>query len=503
MTLMSVERGENKPRSYQRFLPGEFRKEAERPKKRGREIIILARERLAGLQKSLKKTELPKPFLGLDETAKFLREISPDNYPSVATVEKIVKIAVILGDFPLPPKAVRVSSGEKWKYRLTKRSLLTTFDVTLQILETRDLSLGKASRQAKKTFQEEREKRIPVENLFPEIKARKIIIENLQQRKLPLRFDVKSQEILIFGVLKEDQDYFIDLWAEFVQEKMAAERKVLAPWTRLALGRKEKSVHPLSSGFQEIFNLKTRSIYTKYAAFYLQKVLAPYGVEIVTIRHPNGVLYDSFVEKEDWEKLMNLRQQNKLGPIFAKVQVILKNGFQSVEDYRQYCPPDFLVALSEVLRLLDAPLRKVRSATNVEKIKKLFDDDLQEVNFHTDKKTGKAKKAYYLPLKTLEELMKPSNLEARPKLTEALREMLPLRTLYHRGELLSLTALLKEAGLRKVPTKRVSRVYEFLKDKLKVYRFEKSYQLLKRERKVNLEIIKDNWEEIKKLICTP
>ena len=481
------------------------------------------RERLTQHRDALKESqlELTEP-LGLRKAAQFIREVTQGGYPSHTSLDKLIKIAVILGDFPLPPEVIWVSTaGNYWHYKFTdKRQLITVFDATLEIVETRDFSLEKVFQQAKKTFQEEREKRVPIEELMPfifqqlsysektseaqKIRTKKFLIKKLQEGKLPLHHDVNSQEVLIFGVLSEDQDCFIAYWAEFVKEKMEVKGEILSPRTRLVLGRKEKSVHPLGSGLQEIFERKKRSIYTKYAAFYLQKELEPYGVEIFIIKHPNGVSYDCFVEEETYKKLMNLRQKKKFAPIFAKAEVILENGFQSLEEYQEYCPSDFLVSLKNGLKLLGASVFPGTIGAKIEKIKNLFEGDLQEVEFGLNKKTGRQRRAYYLTLNSLERLTNTPELkETLIKIICPTRKKSPIESLYlkDRGKFLSLTDLLRKADFEKISVKRIKEVYEFLRDKLEIHHFRDTYQILIIDQPEALEIIQIHWQAVRELLA--
>lgn len=291
---MTAEHKENQLRAYQREtsplrLFEEVLPPWKRPKGRGGETMIAARERLANLQKELEKAAFPKEPLGLKKAAKFLREIGPNHYPSPTTLEKYIKITSILGGFPLPPEAIRVTSGGKWQYRLTKEDLLTVFDVCLEILETKGLPPTRAFQKARQVFEKEREKRVPVDSLVSlicqqfgysenqERKTKKILIQKLQegeQKLLPL-FDVRPQEILILGVLPEDQKDFVATWTEFIQKEELKKEKpmpiniMLKTWPSLTGFLKEQL------GLEKI-NLRLVS----YAVTWLKKE----GISIATIR---------------------------------------------------------------------------------------------------------------------------------------------------------------------------------------------------------------------------
>lgn len=222
-----------RPRAYWRFTEEDLEKARQRKGRKRREeerLTAQTKENLTKLQEGLKETELKveKP-LNLRKAAALLAEIGqesgvkPPGYPSHTTLGKLIKIAVILGDYPLRPEAIELTSAGQWRYSLTKTDLITVLDITHKILENRNLSVAKAFKQAKKALKEEREKRVPIENFIPLVfqqlgspkgqkaKTREILIKKLQEGNL--------QEILILGVLPEDQDDFVLSWAEFLQEE--------------------------------------------------------------------------------------------------------------------------------------------------------------------------------------------------------------------------------------------------------------------------------------------
>jgi len=218
------------------------------PKPRRRERGKGTIKRLTQLQEILKEVEFPKPFLGLREAAQFLQELSPDHYPSRTSLLQLIKIAVIHGNFPLPPEAVRVTVAGQWRFKLTKESLLTVFEVTLKILETRDLPLEKTFLQAKKTFQEEGEKRIHFENLSNLIfqnlgspRGRKDQVKDLLFEKIQKELGIKPQEILILGIPKDDQEDLVAFWTESIKEEVRPSNYyILENWPSLTDFLKEQ-----------------------------------------------------------------------------------------------------------------------------------------------------------------------------------------------------------------------------------------------------------------------
>lgn len=196
--------------------------------------MALVTERRNRHQAVLSQTKWPGP-LSLTGTARFLNRIFPDDHLGRSTLEKLIKITVILGDLPLSPSAIRVEANGKWKYRLRKIDVATVFDVIPQILKDQCLNFNEAFQKTQRQLKKERESRTPIESLMPSIlqrlgdpvkisKARqnrikKALIERLQERKLPLPEDVRPQEILVLGIFTEDQEEIIDYWAEFIEEE--------------------------------------------------------------------------------------------------------------------------------------------------------------------------------------------------------------------------------------------------------------------------------------------
>lgn len=327
------------------------------PQEQGKQSITI--KRLIRLQEALKKAEFPKPLLGLREATTFLKKINSDNYPSNATLEEFIKTAIILGNFPLSPEAVRVTRGNKWQYAFTKKDLLTIFDVALEVLKTRNFSLEEAFRKAKETFREERARRVPLEALFTPIferlgyvggewakkkrEARKIIIENLQQGKLPLRYDITPQRVLVLGVLPEDQEDFIVLWTDFLKKEKPEPEKP-APTHIL------RSWSPLTGFLREHFgkDFKINPRFIIYAVAWLESQ----GISVTTItrRQPSHLVSYHRLSPETQEQLDSFLgfSENK-----KRLEKILRKGFtlEEVETYQQYFPPDFHLSVAELCHL--------------------------------------------------------------------------------------------------------------------------------------------------------
>lgn len=324
----------------------------------------------------------------------------------------------------LSPTALvfRGKLGVYCKYNLTTVDIKNILSLSSDFYQ-KGVNLEKNAKAAREMLSDLRKENIDLNQVAEELlggssysEKRRRIEEMLFEGTLSLA-DYPLLFANTIGIPQEFYEKLKPVWQQQLEEIEKKRRESLSPRRRFQLEKKEGAIYALGAFFQEFFELGKRSIYTKYATFYLKKELEYLGIEkikIEIVRASNGVSYNCYIEKNEAEKLTALRSKPKFEPIFTKTGKILQNGFQTFKEYQEYCPSDFLVSLTDGLRLLDIPIYRPAVSANIEEIKNLlvpYGIEIHETNFGLNKKTGRERKVYYLNLEDLETLVQTPNLK--------------------------------------------------------------------------------------------
>lgn len=494
---------ESQPQTCPHFSPEEFPGSEKRhgpEKKKPRLLREKAEEKLREIITALRETELETEPLGLKEAAVFLVKVSgrTDNYPSYGTLEKLIRIAVLLGDFPLPPRAVRVTPGDRWKFSLSKKDLETTLEETLAILKRDNLSLEETYLRAKEKFLEQRGKRLPMENLLPEIyqqlecntkqkrRARNVLAESMQQNFLPAGLDIQPQEVLVLGVPLEKRKDFILFWSEFIRKEgeEPSDGYALHHWPALIKVLEE-----------QLEGVKINNFFVSQAASWLRS-------EEITLRaikrrrKCTAFNYRVSPKAEEQLKLFLADFNNQ-----ERLKSILEQGFnlQEIIASRAFFPPDFNLSVTELYYLATGTKRVPRKRQIAQLVETLEKNHIPVIA--REARPGVV--IHGVPLAEIERAIQ--TIEESPLKPE---QNLTPSTLYRKGYSLSITSILRQAGFERVPARKIRDVYGLLKGEIEIYSFARKrvkypliiHYILKKDQEYALAVVKEHWLEIDSLL---
>jgi len=308
--------------------------------------------------------------------------------------------------------------GEKGNisYRLTAKDLGHVLD-SAPHLRPAEGRIEDACRAARERFSVTREANVDLTQAardlnFPACKGRRQLEKMLasDQLSLPEKYPLLTMNTVgippdLYGNQKE-------IWERELAAIKKKERADLHPRRQLHLARQEEDAQPMGGFFKKIFAHNTRSLHTAPASLYLNHVLRALDhkasdIKINIASGPKGVSHYCHTTDSGADQLKALFQ-NPPEPIRTQVEAIrdeteriLQSGFTNIAEYRKYCPDDFPISLSTVMRLLDIPMAGNVIGANADTIIEILSDfglEIREVDLGTLKKNREPRRVFQAPL---------------------------------------------------------------------------------------------------------
>lgn len=291
----------------------------------------------------------------ITQTARELGIRMSENFYGTLTVWKTLALhKAILENNHWILSSTSIATREKQSRQNLTIEDLKSILVCLPEFYQKEIPLTTQYRQAKENLETWREGNVNLDRVAEELLGssswrKRRILENLIRQEI-LSFE--DYPLLFANTIGIPPDLYQQklkpLWQEELEKQREIKREKLSPRRKIQLMKKGKTGFPLGIFLKELFHLEKRSKKTRLAAFYLRKTLEPYGVKIVVARLTRGV-YNCFIEGSEAKKLKEYFQNppDEIREIFKKTKNILQSGFQSFEEYQEYCPPEDLEILTK------------------------------------------------------------------------------------------------------------------------------------------------------------
>lgn len=398
----------------------------ERQEKRGEPVVFYKESTVRPIIKNLKDQE---DTLGCREAAALTRQVGrnqgieiSEKFYGTFSLWTTLTFAQALETkqpeiFSPTALALRGETGRRFTYRLTITDIKTIFKYG-PCFSQKGIPLEKQYQEAREKIYQRWEKNVNLNQVAKDLlgssyrEQREKLEKLLWRDNQPGDLSLGNYPFLYANTIGLPQEVYQELkptWQQKLKEGEEKRKSNLRSSRRIQVMKEEGEIYFMGSFLKELFELKKTSKHTRLAAFYLKKELKPFGIPIEIIRRANRIFYYCLIRKDEAKELERFFQQSteEARRIRAKTKDILQNGFQTLREFQEYCPSDYLISLTQTLRLSSIFVSNFVISSIIKKIEECFASfglEVEQVTLGLDKKTGQPRRSYYLSLQDLQEL---------------------------------------------------------------------------------------------------